>query len=191
MKALQLQLFHRAETTLRSLPDPIRRLGLRILGGTEKKTARPSSGPKRYMSDPLLREIWLEVRQEYFPHRKDLDEYAVSWSKRNQKRTLASCNIELKKINVARELNHPTHHQWLSPLLYHEMCHAYLEHNVSRHRGKFAWHGREFRSLEALHPCMNLFDSWVKSGGWATAVRSHRSRTAHAKRKESVVNVRR
>lgn len=184
MNALQLQLFDCARNTLKVLPDPIRRLGLRVLGESPRKKQRARQPNKTYASDPFLKDIWTQVRREFFPHRLDLDDYAVSWSKRNQKRTLASCNIELKKINVARELNHPPHFKWLAPLLYHEMCHAYLEHNVSQQNGKFAWHGKEFRTLEALHPEMIAFDTWVKNGGWATAVRSHRSRVAHAKRKQ-------
>jgi hypothetical protein len=67
------------------------------------------------------------------------------------------------------------------------MCHAYLEHNVSKtSNGKRAWHGKEFRQLEAMHPLIPEFDRWIKDGGWLTAVRSQRAKAAHAKRKAAL-----
>ncbi|MCB0336901.1 MAG: SprT-like domain-containing protein [Bdellovibrionales bacterium] len=147
----------------------------------KQKTKRPASNPRK--SDRELYALWLRIRMEYFPSRSDLDAYRVYWSTRNQKRTLASCNIEDKRVVVARELNYPEHHQWLEPLLYHEMCHAYFGIHVPRKNGKYSWHGREFKQLEARHPQLRAFDHWVHSGGWARAVRSDRARQAHSRRK--------
>ena len=144
----------------------------------------------RLADDPdTLSLLWKSLWKEYFPHRRDLDAYTIVWSGRSQKRTLASCNIERKRIIVARELNHPDLHQWLSPLVYHEMCHAVLGFSVVNEDGRGAWHGAEFKALEARHPMMKSFDSWVKHPkGWSRAVRSDRSRRAHLKRKRILVS---
>jgi hypothetical protein len=148
------------------------------------KAARtsPRSRPENFkeggdQSDPGLKGLWLEVRQDFFPARPDLDEYIVTWSRRRQRRVLASCNIRLRKVLVARELNHPPCTKWLRPLLYHEMCHAYLGEKIEKRGGKRAWHGKEFRSLEARHPEIPLLDEWIRSGGWRSAVLSERSRS--------------
>ena len=135
---------------------------------------------------PLIKQIWLDVRRSWFPDRPDLDHYIVVWSRRPQKRTLASCNIESKRVIVARELNYPEHYRWLKPLLYHEMCHAYLGFSVVDEDKRCRWHGREFKSLERRYPGMPEFDYWVKSGGWDRAVRSDRSKRAHRARKEKL-----
>lgn len=85
-------------------------------------------------------------------------------------------------------MDHPNVHPWLYPLLYHEMCHAFLGDDVPAMRnGKKAWHGKKFKDLEQRHPQMRAFDKWVKEGGWLTAVRSHRTRTAHARRKAETI----
>lgn len=132
--------------------------------------------------DAVLKEIWLKVRRGYFPEREDLDSYEICWSRRRQKRTLASCNVRQRRVIVAKELNHHQHITWLEPLLYHEMCHAYLGKNVERRGGKRAWHGAEFRALERRHPGIKQLDHWIKSGGWHTAVRSERTRSMHRKK---------
>lgn len=131
-------------------------------------------------SDIQLNAIWQKLAQEYFPDNQEIPNYKIVWSKRPQKRTLASCNIQDKKVNVARELNYPEHHKWLEPLIYHEMCHAELKYiQKETHR---SWHGKEFKQLEKQHPRMEAFDYWVKSGGWLTAVRSDRGKRAAQKR---------
>lgn len=157
-----------------------------FLRSKEKPSRRaPSKKPKRKRrahpgtSDPALYEIWKGLRHQWFSERHDLDQYIVTWSNRPQKRTLASCNIHRKKVLVAREMMHPDCQRWLSPLIYHEMCHAVLGESVKR------WHGPEFKALERLHPEMKEFDLWVKSGGWAKAVRSDRAKRSYQKRVQS------
>jgi hypothetical protein len=127
------------------------------------------------LNDSYLQELWVELRIQYFQSRLDLDLYSVKWSTRRQKRTLASCNIRGKKIRVAKELNHPSCIEWHSPLLFHEMCHAFLGDLVSKKKGKRQWHGDEFKALEAIHPQMNNFHLWCKNGGWVKAVRRERA----------------
>lgn len=133
-------------------------------------------------SDAMLMDLWLEIRREFFPDRPDVDEYVIHWSRRKQKRTLAACYTEEKRVIVARELNYTEHHRWLHPLLYHEMCHAILGENVPKKNGKRQWHGRTFKALEARHPHLQQFDHWVKKGGWEHAVRSDRAKRAHRRR---------
>lgn len=157
-------------------PDPRRRL-------------QPKPGPasrKRGKSDPFLFQVWLNTRKAYFPNRPDLDEYVVCWSSRSQLRTLASCSIERRRVVVARELNNEQVFKWLEPLLYHEMCHAYLGMEVSKSGNKFQWHGKEFKALEKRHPMIRPFDAWVKDGGWSSAIRSDRAKRAHAIRKAEI-----
>ena len=104
---------------------------------------------------------------------------------RCQKRVLASCNIHRRRILVAQELNNSSTSQWLEPILYHEMCHAVIGHGVALSpSGKRQWHGKEFKELEARHPQIKALDSWIRSGGWAKAVRSHRSKVAWRSRKQ-------
>lgn len=137
----------------------------------------------RIKSDPQLARIWESLIVEYFPHEPRLRDYRVIWSKRRQLRTLASCNIDSLRVRVAQELDHPRHHCWLAPLLYHEMCHAVLGDSVRQKGEKARWHGPEFRALEKRHPEIPELDQWIRSGGWSSAVRSHRAREAHAKRR--------
>lgn len=159
-----------------------------ILGNKGDSRAKtPRTSPRRRkrseQSDPVLQEIWNQLRETWFPQASELDAFTVVWSKRSQKRTLASCNVKRRKVVVARELRYPQHRVWLDPLLYHEMCHAYLG-NAAEEGEKAVWHGREFKSLERRHPEMRSFNQWLKSGGWETAVRSDRAKRAFAKRKE-------
>ncbi len=130
-------------------------------------------------SDPLLYSAWVRLRQQYFPTRPDIDEYQVVWSARRQRRTLASCTLERRKVRVARELNCPDFACWLEPLLYHEMCHAYLGLMPG------GCHGPAFKALERRHPSVQALNSWIKSGGWLTAVRQDRGRRAHAARQKA------
>jgi hypothetical protein len=149
-----------------------------------KDRSRPTS--KRTRPAPvdaqLLTTLWQKVANQYFPGREDILSYSVSWSRRPQKRTLASCNIRQRRVVVARELDYPDHHQWLEALLYHEMCHAAIGMTVQKANGKWQWHGRQFRELEGRHPGIARLDQWIKSGGWRFAVRSHRSKMAHRRR---------
>lgn len=141
-------------------------------------------GDTQDMESQQLKKIWYELQQQWFSERTNLLCYQISWSVRPQKRTLAVCYNRQQKVIVARELNYTQHSVWLKPLLYHEMCHAVLEDNVSRDgRGK-AWHGREFKALEARHPLTPLFKAWIAAGGWQRAIRSDRSKRAAAKRAE-------
>ena len=146
-------------------------------GQVEQKNSSPQE------QDAQLKEIWLNLRREYFPQRAELDSYTVQWSRRAQKRTLGSCSVQKRKVVIARELSSEKCRLWLRPVLYHEMCHAYLGKNVTQENGKRAWHGKEFKLLEKRCPEINSLNRWLKSGGWLSAVRSDRTRRAHARRK--------
>ncbi|MCO6430355.1 MAG: SprT-like domain-containing protein [Deltaproteobacteria bacterium] len=130
-----------------------------------------------YSSFRCLQRYWSAIRREYFPERPDLDEYLVSWSPRRQKRVLAVCNVQRRRVVVAQELDDPRYHQWLSPILYHEMCHAFFGKDVPKVNGRRAWHGRAFRELEGRHLQIQALNEWIRSGGWLSAVRSHRARS--------------
>ncbi len=139
----------------------------------------PPEAPQRRElgSDPFLAEVWRSLRQEFFPDRSELDSYRVVWSARRQKRVLASCNIRRRKVVVARELFEPSAVRWIGPVLYHELCHAVIDEQVSCSRdGRRMWHGREFKELESRHPDIPALHAWISSGGWAMAVRSSRTR---------------
>lgn len=140
----------------------------------EGRGERRSRGPLK--SDEELKSLWLELRKEYFPERSDLDDYCVTWSSRRRKRTLAVCHYNERSVSVARELRHPESRQWLSPLLYHEMCHAVLGCIGKSAEGRRVYHGPVFRKLESRHPGIQDLDSWIASGGWLSAVRSDRAR---------------
>ena len=130
---------------------------------------------------PELFQLWSTVRREYFPDRPELDQYLVTWSRRRQRRTLASCHVRRKEVHVAKELRDPLFTKHLPALLYHEMCHAALGEEVGYHKGKRAWHGPRFRALEQRHPGISELDAWIRAGGWAYAVR--RSRGIESRRK--------
>ncbi|MCI5064650.1 SprT-like domain-containing protein [bacterium] len=154
-----------------------------LKSGSSRRSGNKQRRTQKLASDPELAEIWSALIELYFPERRDLLRYTVIWSKRNQIRTLASCNIDSCRVRVARELNFPEHTEWLSPLLYHEMCHAVLGTSIRQPGEKTRWHGPEFRKLERRHPAIPAFDRWVKGGGWTKAVRSHRAKQAHQRRK--------
>ncbi len=126
-------------------------------------------------SDSSLKMLWCELRLHYFPDRPELDEYTVFWSNRRQKRVLGSCSIQKKAVRIAKELADPLHARWLSPLLYHEMCHAALGILPRGLRGKRAWHGNEFKALVARHPDTRELEQWIYQGGWRKAVRRNRA----------------
>ena len=133
-------------------------------------------GLKACVSDPALKADWDRLIDCYFPERQDLKLYHVAWSRRRQRRTLGSCNMTRKRVRMATELNHPEFARWIEPVLYHELCHAVLGTEVFSRCGKRAWHGREFKSLEARHPDTQALNVWMRLGGWTRAVRSARSR---------------
>ena len=163
-----------------------------IFGWNKKKSKnkRTPQRPKRILktnkekSNPELKRRWIQIREEFFPNRPDLDSYTVVWSNRPQKRTLASCSLDFRRIRVARELRYEQHTHWLNPLLYHEMCHAYLGFEVEKKGNKRAWHGKEFKGLENRHPQIKALDAWIKAGGWMTAVRSDRTKRYHQRKKQ-------
>lgn len=122
-----------------------------------------------------LTEIWRKLHLEFFPEIAELQYYKVSWSLRRQKRTLASCNVERKRILVSAAMSGTDSSRFLEPLLYHEMCHAALGKPV-KIRGRRIIHGKEFKALEKRHPEIPSLDLWIKEGGWHRAVRSHNAR---------------
>jgi len=144
---------------------------------------RPKRATSPVKSDEFLQRVWVALRTEYFPDRPELDSYTVSWSVRSQKRVLASCNIRRRCVVVARELFEPTACRWIQPVLYHELCHAVIGEQVQISGGRRQWHGRDFRKLEARHPDIEAMNVWIRSGGWAMAVRAHRARRAWARRR--------
>ena len=117
-----------------------------------------------------LRQMWISIRQHYFPAQPELDTYSLSWSYRNHRCTLASCNVDRRRILVAHLMRYPEAISFLEPLLFHEMCHAALGKPKRRGRRRIL-HGREFRALERQHPRIVELDGWIKAGGWHRLVR--------------------
>lgn len=157
----------------------------RLKSKSKSQNAPKIRKAKVVTNDPRLLLIWQELQKQYFPNNIEILEYTVAWSARRQKRVLASCNLRRKLVVVARELDYQQHHQWLSALIYHEMCHAYLGYSLRRQGRKIPWHGAEFKKLESLHPESVKLNAWIKSGGWLSAVRSHRSKLIAQKRKSA------
>jgi hypothetical protein len=158
-------------------PQPTRSLRRR----SKAKTCRAS--------DPFLLAVWRQLQAEFFPDRSDLDNYTIYWSSRPQRRVLASCNIRRRRVVVARELYEPAACRWISPVVFHEMCHAVLGESVTTSSGRRLWHGREFRALEALHPDIPALNVWITSGGWTMAVRSYRAKLSWKKRSRPVQRI--
>jgi len=156
------------QLSLFDLPEDRSPQKLPVLRSRHTRKDRPSS--------PCLKRLWLHIRREWFPHHPDLDQYKVCWSTRSQLRTLASCCFGSKRISVARELSYKKCAQWLEPLLYHEMCHVYLDTTD---------HSKEFKVIENRHPLINLFDNWIDSGGWDTAIRSDRAKRSYKRRRKT------
>lgn len=136
--------------------------------------------------DQRLREIWDQLHREFFPEHQHLATYTIAWSSRRQKRVLATCFPTKLIVKVAAELYDDSYHEWLAPLLYHEMCHAVLGIQRTPCGRKHIWHGAEFRALERRHPKISALDAWIKSGGWSQAVRRDRGRRAAAARSQTV-----
>lgn len=127
---------------------------------------------------PELERIWTQVASSYFPQMPELGEYMVVWSRRRQKRVLASITVSRKLVRVARELNHPDYVKYLEPLLYHEMCHAVVGDKIEKRGRKRLWHGPSFKNLENQHPDIKNLQKWIREGGWAQAIRRDRARTS-------------
>jgi hypothetical protein len=151
----------------------------RLLGLEPKKIIRKSVTIK---NDHKLHALWVQLHEVWFPDRDDLKNYRVVWSARPQKRTLATCHYRHKKVTVARELHDVEYASWLEPLLYHEMCHAVLGSTLHA-SGNRSWHGKEFKALERRHPGSKDLNAWMKSGGWAKAVRRDRGKRSWATRR--------
>ncbi len=116
-----------------------------------------------------LCDLWTSIRMQYFPDREDLDDYKVVWSGRRQTSSLASCNVERKRVQVAAAMKRPESIPFLEPLLYHEMCHAFLG-QPKIVNGRRIMHGKDFKDLEKKHPGIAELDQWIKAGGWKDAV---------------------
>jgi hypothetical protein len=151
-----------------------------IFGPRPKKKQRITVRSRE--SDAALKELWISLRLEYFPNQAELDNYLIVWSRRRQKRVLACCHIQRQEVRVATELKFQEHFEWLSPLLYHEMCHAALGASIPKRNGKRPWHGRDFKALVARHPRTHALETWIREGGWSKAVRSARAKNAYRKR---------
>jgi|GEM_PF-2279789 len=147
---------------------------LKCLNKFRVKNAFFPKAQRKIFDDPDLKNLWLGLRAAWFTERVDLDQFTVRWSRRRQKRTLASCNIRLKRVMVAGELKNPALRCWLEPLLYHEMCHAVLDCNIERIGRRRAWHGGRFHELEGRHPQIKALNRWIKSGGWNRVVHENR-----------------
>jgi len=119
-----------------------------------------------------LVKIWDRLRHKYFPNIRILGEYQITWSSRCSKRNLASCNYKNRKILVSPALNNVKFERMLSPLIYHEMCHAVLGEPKCKN-GRFVYHGVDFHTLEAMHPLTEELNAWIKNGGWANAKRNY------------------
>ncbi|MBX7143205.1 MAG: SprT-like domain-containing protein [Oligoflexia bacterium] len=135
----------------------------------------------RATGEQVLIEIWSGLAQSYFPEVKHLTEYTVLWSRRRQKRVLGACCVRKRQVTLAQELEPTEHRRWLEAVIFHEMCHAVLEEGVERRKGRRCWHGPSFKALEARHPDSGELRVWMKSGGWAAAVRSHRAKNRRSR----------
>ena len=125
--------------------------------------------------DEDLSSLWLAIRAHYFPDRPEIDSYRVIWSYRKHSFTLASCNVERRRVAVAHVMQLEDARPFLDPLLYHEMCHAVLG-IPPRVNGRRQIHGREFKEIERRHPGIKALDAWIRAGGWRHAVRKSRRR---------------
>ena len=130
----------------------------------------------KYEFNKLLNKIWSDLIQEYFPdHESLLNEYKLLVTQRIQTQTLASCNVERKRIEVAGALNHSSARSILSPLIYHEMCHAVLG-PPKEVNGRCIFHGKEFKALERRNPQIALLNNWIKEGHWEKVTERFKSK---------------
>lgn len=159
--------------SLRYLKSSIRRLKRTV---SRRSVRKRVATPLMRKSDPLLHAKWVSLINDYFPDRQDLCDYVVAWARRRQKRTLGSCNVVARRVNIAKELQYEEFYSWAEPVLYHELCHAVLGKDLIAYKGRRAWHGAEFKALEIRHPQTKALSQWMRNGGWLRAVRSHRAR---------------
>ena len=148
----------------------------------EPRPLRTRPRQVRLTASTELTDLWHALRLEYFPDCENLIHYTIGWSRRRQRRTLATCEVRRKYVRVAKEMRAPLFGPYLAPLVFHEMCHAVLGEDPGYHRGKRAWHGPRFKALERLHPGIPDLDAWIQNGGWSYAVRRSRALEQHAKR---------
>lgn len=113
--------------------------------------------------------VWIDLVNKYFQGRSELMDYKVFWSKRPQKRVLASCNIEKKVVRIAPAMKLPESQPFLEALIYHELCHAVC--GIGFKNGRRDIHSKRFKELEMQHPQILSLDLWIKQGGWIKAVR--------------------
>lgn len=124
----------------------------------------------------LLEDTWRCLAAEFFPGNFDLlISYTVRWASRPQVTTLASCNVERRRVLVAPAMRMDVCKPHLPALLYHEMCHAVLG-IPEVVNGRRRVHTRDFRLLEARHPGIKSMDRWIKCGEWRAAAKLHRRR---------------
>jgi len=171
------------------MPPRFRLSLFRAVGDWFRRPSPPARRPAVPVAPDLqLQGLWSAVKAQYFPDVAVLDEYRVTWSRRRQRRVLASCNVRHLAVHVAQELAYPALECWLEPLLFHEMCHAVIGREVERKRGRRCWHGAEFKALVSRHPRTEDLEQWIKQGGWRHAVRSHRAKLSAARRPKRVCN---
>lgn len=123
----------------------------------------------KYTSREELYRIWTELQKKHFPDIPDLLSFKLVWSNRHQSRCLASINLQKKVVRVAPAMKLKESYYFLSPLLYHEMCHAIVGIKVERGRRKM--HTKEFKILESKNPDIFILNQWIDSGGWKKATR--------------------
>lgn len=152
---------------------PVRQLAFGFFWPKTARAINPRNEPDITSTDAQLVEIWNLLRLRYFPESANLTNYRVTWSNRKHTATLATCNTEKQRVRIAATLQAPQWQWTLEPLIYHEMCHAYLGKPEIR-RGRRIVHGKAFRTLERRHPLIQTLDQWIKDGGWTAAVRASR-----------------
>lgn len=164
MNFVQLNLFAQTVRTLKSLVQTDV-LNVRLQPSHLSK----NNVSAEYTNQSELLRLWTHLADTYFPEYQDLKNYKIVWSHRHQSSCLASINLQKKVVRVAPAMKLKESYYFLSPLLYHEMCHAIIGIKVERGRRKI--HTREFKHLESQHPEIKLLDQWIKAGGWHLAAR--------------------
>lgn len=118
-----------------------------------------------------LCDTWRKLQEQFFPTRTDLCSYKLHWARRRSIRCLASCMLGASRVSVNPVFKRPDLKHLLEPLLFHEMCHAFLGKPKIKN-GRAVYHGKEFRALERQHPLIANLNAWIKNGHWETAARS-------------------
>lgn len=125
---------------------------------------------KPELDSNILKKLWYDLIDGYFPQRQDLKNYRLVWSGKRQTRSLASCSVHKRTIRVAKAMALPSSRPYLEALIYHELCHAVLG-PPKIVRGRRIMHGKDFKALERRHPNIKYLDDWINAGGWDRAVR--------------------